>query len=334
LAQATPEEKAAAEAVFQAGMRLIAQGNFADACPKFEMSQRVEPAVGTMLYLGECYEKTNRTASSWAMFREAASLAEVSGQVERMKTAQARAARLEPRLAWLNIEISKDAMVPGLQLRRNGVVVATDLAGTPTPVDPGEIALEASAPGHVSFSTKVTVAPKGHAVVTVPVLAAAPESAAPAAAAPPTTTQDRDLPRSNAAYRAPPPPTPAPVPSPLEAARKQSPPVLPWVVGGVGVVGLGLGSFFGLRAVSKADEARRLCPDGLCNEAKGDTLAHDARTAATASNVSFALGATAVAAGVVLYFMLPTSKRETRVGLGPIAGQSSLGLTLQGRLAL
>ncbi len=332
-AQVTPEEKAAAEAVFQEGMRLIKQGNFADACPKFEMSQRVEPAVGTMLYLGECYEKTNRTASSWAMFREAASLAEVSGQVERMKTAQARAARLEPRLSWLNIEVSKEAMVPGLQLRRNGVVVAVDLAGTPTPVDPGEIVIEASAPGRVAFSTKLTVAAKGHAVVTVPTLAVAPEPATPLAAAPPTTTQARDLPPS-AAYRAPLAQTPAPLPPPAEPPRKQSPSMLPWLVGGVGVVGLGLGSFFGLRAMSKADDARQVCPDGLCNEQKGDTLAHDARTAATVSNVSFALGTAAVATGVVLYFTLPTNQRETQVGLAPLAGPTSLGLSLRGRLAL
>src|SRR3954468_10714845 len=134
-AQVSAEEKAAAEAVFEEGMRLIKQGNFAEACPKFEMSQRVEPAVGTMLYLAECYEKTNRTASSWAMFREAASLAETSGQLDRMKTAQARAAKLEPRLAWLTIEVAKEGLVPGLQLRRNGALVSTELAGTQIPVD-------------------------------------------------------------------------------------------------------------------------------------------------------------------------------------------------------
>ncbi|MEI9950013.1 MAG: hypothetical protein WDO74_13790 [Pseudomonadota bacterium] len=50
--QVSAEQKATAEAVFEEGMRLIKQGKFAEACPKFEMSQRVEPGVGTMLYLG------------------------------------------------------------------------------------------------------------------------------------------------------------------------------------------------------------------------------------------------------------------------------------------
>src|SRR6478735_8339366 len=165
-------------------MRLIKQGNFTAACPKFEMSQRVEPAVGTMLYLAECYEKTNRTASSWAMFREAASLAETSGQLDRMKTAQARAAKLEPRLAWLTIEVAKEALVPGLQLRRNGVLVSTELSGTQIPVDPGEVLVEASAPGHLPFSTKAKVTAKGRVTVPIPVLQAAAETA-PAPASPP-----------------------------------------------------------------------------------------------------------------------------------------------------
>src|SRR6188768_1686196 len=166
--QVSAEEKATAEAVFEEGMRLIKVGNFAEACPKFELSQRIEPAVGTMLYLAECYEKTNRSASAWAMFREAASLAETSGQTERMKTAQARAARLEPRLSWLTIEVAKDALVPGLQIRRNSVPVSTELSGTASPVDPGEVVVDASAPGRLPFSTKVRVAAKARVVVSVP----------------------------------------------------------------------------------------------------------------------------------------------------------------------
>ncbi len=324
-AQVSPEEKATAEAVFEEGMRLIKQGNFAEACPKFEMSQRVEPAVGTMLYLAECYEKTNRTASSWAMFREAASLAENSGQVERMKTAQARATKLEPRLAWLTID-AKDALVPGLQLRRNGVLVSPELSGTASPVDPGEVLVEASAPGHLPFSTKVKVATKGRVVVAVPALQAAPESA-PVLLPPPAHDANAAPPASATPQAAPPPNTAA---SPAPAER---PSIVPWVVGGAGVVALGIGTVFGLKAMSNADEARELCPNGHCHDPAGETAASHAHTQATVSNVSFVIGAVAVATGAVLYFTLPT-KHGTQLGLLPMADQSSLGLALRGKLEL
>ena len=326
-AQVSAEEKATAEAVFEEGMRLIKQGNFADACPKFEMSQRVEPAVGTMLYLAECYEKTNRTASSWAMFREAASLAETSGQTERMKTAQARAARLEPRLSWLTIEVAKDALVPGLQVRRNSVLVSTELSGTPTPVDPGEVLVDASAPGRLPFSTKVKVAAKARVAVTIPALSPAPE-AAPAAVPPPVAREASaaTVPADSVS----PAPAPTPVSTPASAERAS---LVPWIVGGAGVVALGVGSYFGLRAISNADQARETCPNGLCNDAQGEAAANDAHTQATISNVCFVLGAAAVATGAVLYFTLPT-KGGKQVGMLPMLDQSTLGLAVRGRLEL
>jgi len=329
-AQASAEEKAAAEAVFEEGIRLIKQGNFSAACPKFEMSQRVEPAVGTMLYLAECYERTNRSASSWAMFKEAASLAETSGQTERMKTAQARAARLEPRLSWLIIQVSKEALVPGLQIKRNSVPVSVELSGTPTPVDPGEVVVDASAPGRVPFSSKVTVATKARVSVTIPALAPSP-AAAPVVAPPPTTTEAPAV----TAPVVPPPAvsasaSPAPPAGPAPAAHASP---IPWVVGGVGVLALGVGSYFGLKAMSNASDARDTCPKALCNEQQGQTAADDARSAAKISNVSFAIGAAALATGVVLFFTLPT-KEQAQVGLQPMVDPSTVGLSLRGRLAL
>ncbi|HKO53293.1 MAG TPA: hypothetical protein VJV79_36540 [Polyangiaceae bacterium] len=330
-AQISAEEKATAEAVFEEGMRLIKQGNFSEACPKFEISQRVEPAVGTMLYLAECYEKTNRTASSWAMFREAASLAETSGQTERMKTAQARAAKLEPRLAWLTIDVAKEAHVPGLQIRKNGVLVSAELSGTATPVDPGEVVVDASAPGYLPFSTKAKVAAKGRVVVAVPALQAAPEATPAAVATAQPLPHDERVPPAAVNST---PSGAAPLPAASAASgTAERPSIVPWLVGGAGVVALGVGTVFGLKAISNADDARKNCPNGLCNDESGTTAASDAQTQATISNVSFVLGAAAVATGVVLYFTLPT-KHGTQVGMLPMADQSSLGLTLRGKLEL
>lgn len=326
-AQVSAEQKATAEAVFEEGIRLIKQGNFVEACPKFEMSQRVEPAVGTMLYLAECYEKTNRTASSWAMFREAASLAENSGQTERMKTAQARAARLEPHLAWLTIEVAKDAVVPGLQIRRNNVYVSSDLSGTPTPVDPGDVTVDASAPGHLPFSTKVKVAAEGRVVVAIPALALAPDSVLPAS--PPAANHD-SAPSTAPAPASQPASVPAASPAPVQAEHASA---LPWVVGGVGVVALGVGGYFGLKSISKANDARDICPKGICNTEQGATAASDARSAAKLSNVSFAIGAVAVATGAVLYFALPT-KHSAQVGMLPLLEPTSVGLAVRGGLDL
>src|SRR3954465_9465866 len=67
--------RAAAEALFNQGRDLMTAGKFVEACPKFEASQQLDPGLGTMLNLAECYEKTGRTASAWAEYREAIPLA-------------------------------------------------------------------------------------------------------------------------------------------------------------------------------------------------------------------------------------------------------------------
>ncbi|MFZ5890090.1 MAG: hypothetical protein ACOY0T_03400 [Myxococcota bacterium] len=318
--QATAAEKATAEALFDEALRLMHAGQFAEACPKFEVSQRIEAAVGTLLYLAECYEKVGRTASSWATFREAASLAEAAGQTDRMKVARSRAQRLEPDLAWLTIQVSKDARaVPGLSIRRASAPVQVDLSGVPVPVDPGDVVVEATAPGYAPYTTTVNVPARGRLVVTVPALVAVSQQASTSAepAPPPAAVA---LPPASVAVQASAPPPPA------EERRS----VLPYVFGGVGLVGLGVGTYFGLKAMSDADEARDVCPEGRCKEARGVTLADDARSAAKISNIAFAVGATAVAAGVVLYFALPGKKEQ--VGFAPMLAPGSAGLSLHGRL--
>ena len=40
---------------------------------------RLDPGAGTLLNLGDCYEKSGRTASGWAAFREAVAVAHRTG---------------------------------------------------------------------------------------------------------------------------------------------------------------------------------------------------------------------------------------------------------------
>ena len=85
-AQGSADQKAAAEALFDKGLAAMKQGEYAQACAFLEQSQSVERGIGTMLYLAECYEKLGRTASAWAMFREAASAAKAA-RIWRWKSA-------------------------------------------------------------------------------------------------------------------------------------------------------------------------------------------------------------------------------------------------------
>jgi tetratricopeptide (TPR) repeat protein len=111
----------------------------------------------------------------------------------------------------------------------------------------------------------------------------------------------------------PPPPKNPPPPPPRE------PSVLPYVVAGVGVVGLGLGTAFGLMATGKNDDAAKEPV-----QAKSIELKDSADGLATASTVSFIVGGVLLAAGAA-WWVLDTqasssqgaARGRLRAGIAP-----------------
>src|SRR5262249_50676254 len=78
-AQNTSDIKAAANALFDEGKRLLEAGDVEQACPKFEASLRLVDRLGVRLNLADCHERQGLTATAWAEFREAASWADGNG---------------------------------------------------------------------------------------------------------------------------------------------------------------------------------------------------------------------------------------------------------------
>lgn len=293
--------RAAAEALFNQGRDLMTAGKYVEACPKFEASQQLDPGLGTMLNLAECYEKTGRTASAWAEYREAIPLARAAGSKTRLDLATERAQALQERLSTLTIRaIAGDDPDPHLEIRRDGVPVQAAELGSPIPVDPGEHVIEAVSPGKQPWSYKVQVAGDAAKVsVDIPKLQASSEPTAPSATPAVTTSTSNAPPASD---------------KPVGSAQRMT----GLVFGGVGVVGLGLGTFFGLQASSKWSDAKSKCTDYPygCG-AEGADLRSSAHSQATISTVAFVAGGALLATGVVLYLTAPAKKESVALGFGP-----------------
>src|SRR5262245_3168255 len=98
-------DKAAAETLFTEGRTLMQAGRYDVACDNLAESQRLDPAVGTLLNLADCREHQGRTATAWAIWLEAAAAARTAGQAERESLARQRAEALKTRLVTLTIEV-------------------------------------------------------------------------------------------------------------------------------------------------------------------------------------------------------------------------------------
>ncbi|MEO6598271.1 MAG: tetratricopeptide repeat protein [Polyangiaceae bacterium] len=289
----------AAEALFNQGRGLMAAGKFSEACPKFEASQQLDPGLGTMLNLAECYEKTGRTASAWAEYREAIPLARAAGSKVRLDLANERAQALQERLSTLTIRaMSGDDEDVHLEVRRDGVALQPAEFGSPIPVDPGEHVVEALAPGKQPWSAKVQVS--GDAAK---ILVEIPNLQAPGVQAQPASTLSSSLST-----------TPPAADKPPSGGQQR----IGLVVTGVGVVGIGLGAFFGLQASSKWSEAKGKCTDypyGCTSDATD--LRSSANSRATASTLAFVGGGVLVATGLVLYLTAPVKKESVALRFGP-----------------
>lgn len=318
-AASAQNDKAAAEALFDSGVRLMKQNSFAEACPKLEESERMDPAVGTLLYLGECYERVGRTASAWATFREAASLASNSNQPDRARVASSRAQELEPKLSRLSVELAPEvARIQGVVVKRGAQRLEPSLFGTPLPVDPGEYRIEVAAPGYETWSTPIKVEAGGaSASVRVPGLVKGPDVAPT-----PPPAQAPLRPGTDA-------PSPGPSAPPPDRGLTTGQ-TLGLVVGGVGVIGLGLGTYFGVRTITKNSDAERFCnADNRCNQ-EGIDLTEKAKKDATSSNIAFAAGGALVALGGIVFLSSGRSESE-RVTLVPLLGPGTAAASVSGR---
>lgn len=292
------DNKAAAESLFQTGKELMAQGKIAEACPRFEESLRLDPSVGTVLNLARCHEQLGRTASAWAEYKQAATMAHVAGQTEREEAAKELAGKLEAKLSYLRIDVK--GTTAGLVVKRDGELLGAPALGIEVAVDPGKHTIEATAPGYKGFSTTIEIgAEADHETVEVPALEVDPNA------------KDAGEPSSGKASRA----------SGLRTAA--------YVAGGLGIAALGVGAVFGGLAASDLGKADASCPNKKCT-AEGWDLVQTADSKALVSTIGMSVGGAALGAGVVLFLLSRSPGKEGTQGafvvpsFGPRGGGAAL----------
>ena len=304
-----PAAKASAVQLFDEADKLMLAGNVAAACPKYAASMKLDPQLGALLHLADCYAKNGQVASAWGSFREAEEMARIKGD-ERATLAREQAALLEPRLSRLSVEVPQEAQIPGLEVRVDGAPITQGAWGVATPIDPGSHGVEARAPGYETWSSSIDVTGETQQVkVQIPLLTKKPDAGPASGPATPLRVHVDDS------------------GSPIRT--------LGWVGVGVGAASLGLGAVFLVQKGSKVDErdaAVAQCPTltncGTVIDEKISTLNSEVRTADTIATAGFIAGGVLVAGGIAAVILAPKARANTESAwLLPAVSPQVLGLS-------
>lgn len=313
-----------AQQLFDEALVLMQQKRYAEACPKLAESQTRDPGGGTILNLGICRYREGRTATAQAVLQQALAQAEADGRQDRRKTAQKYLDLLAPVLSRLTVKVPDTAAISGLIVKIDGTLLNASEYGVAVPFDPGGHEVAASAEGRKPWSRSLNLGAEADAqIVEIPVLE--PEPVAPTPAPPP----------ANAPSSKPtPPPEPFPASTPprqLPGADSSGPPRwLGYATLGLGVAGLGVGTYFGVRSLSEKGASDRYWDGRNCTQQSCVDDWDDAKTSADISTVALGVGVAAVGAGVFL--VLNARDKEQPVSAVSVSLQANpSGGALSGR---
>lgn len=320
---------ATADQLFNEARELTKANQWAEACPKFEASLRMDSALGTRLNLAACYEHVGKLARAWGLYRESIDLAKQAGDVKRRDYAQTHADALEPRLARLVITAPGKSPT-GFVVRWDGSPIEAGALGAALYVDTGPHTLIAFAPGFEAFSKTVTLIEGKTETLAIPDLTAAhapgPALPPPSSGGPATTPE---------LVVAPSPGLQRPAPTETVDASSSTRRYVAIGLGATGLATAGVGLWFGVKARSSFRDAKALCgPNLICKLTdynRGKQLIHDARSDATVSTVLIAAGGAAVVAGAVVFLTRSNAREQPTPRIVPVAHEGGAGLALMGR---
>ena len=150
-----------AQALFDDGRVLMDAGRYAEACPKFAESQRLDPGGGTLLNLALCHELEGKTASAWTEFRDALSLASRDQRKDRQDLAEQHIITLAAKLTRLTVVVPEAVAASEPEISFDRTRLPNAAWNTTFPVDPGEHRLAVTAAGRPRWETVVSATEPG-----------------------------------------------------------------------------------------------------------------------------------------------------------------------------
>ncbi len=302
-AEPSEADKDLAGLLMDRGDEAFRQEAYKNALQSYQQADQIMRVPSTGVAVATALERLGRLTEARAVAVQVTKMPPRQNEPEAFARAREKAARMLTLL---------DTRIPTVEIVVTGVAsgvepeVDVDLArlprsalSSPVQLDPGRHAITATAPGHESTTTSVTVVEGDRRRITLELRGRMDHGG--------QSQADLD-------------------------GDAQSVPTLAYAAFGVGAAGLVVGGVTGWLTISKSRDLEDACGGTVCPTSYEQDL-DSAQRMSRVSNVSFAVGAAGVATGLILLFTAdPTSAGSgsrtpsTTTGLTPAVGYQQWGI--------
>jgi hypothetical protein len=282
-------DPAAAREQVKLGYQLAQDGKCEEAIPHFVESLKLDTKAITLINLAACEEKTGKLADALGHWVEARGRAQTEGNAAIQEEAEKKAKALEARIPKLTVVLA--GAPPDAEVVRDGVALGAASMGVPLPVNPGAHTLVVHAKDHEDTTESVTIA-EGETKRVELKLGGAKKASAGAGA-----------------------------PGEDKGAQSSGTSPLVYVGFGTALVGVAVGSIFGVMTLGKGSDAKTACPSGACTSQSAADDAKSGQTYGTISTIGFIVGGVGAAVGIYgLVWGKPSASASVAVSVGPMGG--------------
>ena len=290
--------RATARKLGYSGVEAYQAGDYQTANEKLQKAYGVLRVPSLGLWSARALVKLGKLVEGSERYAQVAQLGASGGdqavQKRALADAESELAALTPKIPTVTVQL-EGAAAAEVSVQIDGTPIAPELIGEARPVNPGAHRVEGSRGNERAFVDLVLAESEQK-----PALLRFSRVVAPSATAVATASPAPDAPSSQAGL------------------GKQR--TIALIAGGIGVVGVGVGTVFGLKSKSEHDEAAKYCDGSVCNDALGVSAGESAHSAGNVSTIAMIVGGVGLASAAVLWFTASRPSESPSVALGVGAG--------------
>lgn len=143
------------DALYKEAVELFKQGNVKAACAKLDESFNFTPRTQTLFSLAKCRQREGRVATAWVQFNELVKRGEREGDAAKLAEYKAKVAELDRLVPRATLKLDTHPEVT--EVRLDGKPLPRSAWSAPVPLDPGEHVFHFAGTGKVEAEKRVNL---------------------------------------------------------------------------------------------------------------------------------------------------------------------------------